>query len=123
MRPPPFRSETKPRKHVLPVDNRSRQRFPTSLDAKRSLQQRRQPRNEKGPAPDRASQIKRLRSAYFCCSAGLSAGFGGLVWFCCGLAGELGFWSPEADPGVLVIVITFHEYLKTIFQVHLEAGA
>ena len=72
---------------------------------------------------DRAFQIKRLRSAYFCCSAGLSAGFGGLVWFCCGLAGVLGFWSPEAEPGVLVIVITFHEYLKNIFQVHLKAGA
>jgi hypothetical protein len=81
------------------------------------------PEMKKGPVPDRAFQIKRLRSAYFCCSAGLSAGFGGLVWFCCGLAGELGFWSPEADPGVLVIVITFHEYLKIIFQVHLEAGA
>jgi hypothetical protein len=82
-----------------------------------------QAENEKGPVLDRAFQIKRLRRNYFCCSAGLSAGFGGLVWFCCGLAGVLGFWSPEAEPGELVIVITFHEYLKTIFQVHLKAGA
>ena len=60
---------------------------------------------------------------YFCCSAGFSAGFGGLAWFCCGLAGVLGFWSPEAEPGELVIVISFDEYLKSIFQVHFEAGA
>jgi hypothetical protein len=60
---------------------------------------------------------------YFCCSAGFSVGFGGLVWFCCGFAGVLGFWSPEAAPGELVIVISFHEYLKSIFQVHFEAGA
>jgi len=31
------------------------------------------------------------KKTYFCCSAGLSAGFGGLVWFCCGLGGVLGF--------------------------------
>jgi hypothetical protein len=53
----------------------------------------------------------------------LSAGFGGLVWFCCGLTGVLGFWSPEPEPGTLVIGISFHEYLKNIFQVHFEAGA
>jgi hypothetical protein len=35
----------------------------------------------------------------------------------------LGFWSPEAEPGELVIVISFDEYLKSIFQVHFEAGA
>jgi hypothetical protein len=44
-------------------------------------------------------------------------------WFCCGLAGVLGFWSPEAEPGGLVIIISFHEYLKSIFQVQFEAGA
>jgi hypothetical protein len=60
---------------------------------------------------------------YFCCSAGFSAGFGGLVWFCCGLTGVLGFWPPEPEPGALVIGISFHEYLKNIFQVHFEAGA
>jgi hypothetical protein len=35
----------------------------------------------------------------------------------------LGFWSLEAEPGALVIVISFREYLKSIFQVHFEAGA
>jgi hypothetical protein len=59
--------------------------------------------------------------AYFCCSAGLSAGFGGLVWFCCGLAGVLGFCSFEPT-GVLVIVKPSHEYLKNIFQVHSRTG-
>jgi hypothetical protein len=32
----------------------------------------------------------------------------------------LGFWSPEAEPGGLVILISFH---KSIFQVPFEAGA
>ena len=73
------------------------------------------------PGPNFHAQQQ--RQDYFCCSAGFSAGFGGLVWFCCGLPGELGFWSPEAEPGALVIVISFHKYLKNIFKVHFEAGA
>jgi hypothetical protein len=60
---------------------------------------------------------------YFCCSAGFSAGFGALVWFCCGLGGVFGFWSPEVELGALVILIAFHEYLKNIFQVQFERGA
>jgi hypothetical protein len=78
------------------------------------------PGESTGPQFLRTIKPKRT---YFCCSAGFSEGFGGLVWFCCGLAGVLGFWSLEAEPGALVIVISFREYLKSIFQVHFEAGA
>jgi hypothetical protein len=95
-----------------------------------NAQLQRQPGNRisraptKGPGESTGPQFLCTTKAkdYFCCSAGFSVGFGGLVWFCCGFAGVLGFWSPVAAPGELVIVISFHEYLKSIFQVHFEAG-
>jgi hypothetical protein len=75
-------------------------------------------RRQKGPAksPDPICTHNNSETTYFCCSAGSSAGFGGLVWFCCGLGGVLGFWSPEVKLAALDIVIAFHEYLKNIFS-------
>jgi hypothetical protein len=46
----------------------------------------------------------------------LSAGFGGLVWFCCGLTGVLGFWSPEPELGALLIGISFSSILEKYFS-------
>jgi hypothetical protein len=59
------------------------------------------------------SGAKRKKN-YFCCSLGLSAGFGGLVWVCCcGVAGVEGFAvSLEAETGTFVIVLSLHEKTK-----------
>jgi hypothetical protein len=94
-------------------------------------QSQRQPGNRMSPVPTKGPgqstgpnfYAQKSERTYFCCSAGFSADFGGLVWFCCGLTGVLGFWSPEPRPGALLIAIFIHEYLKTIFQVQVQAGA
>jgi hypothetical protein len=49
---------------------------------------------------------------YFCCSLGLSAGFGGLFWVCCcGVAGFglEGFCGSDAEIVTFVMVISLHE--------------
>jgi len=61
-----------------------------------------------GNAPGLSEQ--QWRKAYFCCSLGLSAGFGGLPWVCCcGVAGVAGFCGSEAETGTVVMEKSFHE--------------
>jgi hypothetical protein len=58
---------------------------------------------------------------YFCCSLGLSAGFGGLFWVCCcGVAGVgfAGFCGSDAEIVTFVMVISFHEKKDSNFQYH-----
>jgi hypothetical protein len=59
-----------------------------------------------GPGLSRAA----MRNDYFCCSLGLSAGFGGLPWVCCcGVAGVAGFCGSEAETGTVVMEKSFYE--------------
>jgi hypothetical protein len=61
-----------------------------------------------GNAPGLSEQ--QWRKAYFCCSLGLSAGFGGLPWVCCcGVAGVAGFCGSDAETGTVVMEKFFHE--------------
>jgi hypothetical protein len=71
--------------------------------------------SEKGPATCRASEhSKSERLAYFCCSLGLSAGFGGLPWVCCcGVTGAVaGFCGSDAEFGMVVMAVSLHEKTK-----------
>src|ERR1044071_7137318 len=57
-----------------------------------------------------------MAKAYFCCSLGLSAGFGGLPWVCCcGVAGVAGFCGSDAEIGTFVMEISFYENKKESF--------
>jgi hypothetical protein len=54
---------------------------------------------------------------YFCCSLGLSAGFGGLPWVCCcGVAGVddgvAGFCGSDAEIGTVVMEYPFMKRTK-----------
>jgi hypothetical protein len=79
--------------------------------------------DKKSPALGRAF-LSCLRSDYFCCSLGLSAGFGVSPWVCCcGVAagaGVAGFCGSEAEMLTIVMVISLHEKKQSrFFSTHL----
>jgi hypothetical protein len=65
---------------------------------------------KKDPTTRRAFLSSNSEKAYFCCSLGLSAGFGGLPWVCCcGVAGLAGACGSDAETGTVVMSKSFHE--------------
>jgi hypothetical protein len=65
------------------------------------------------------SQLIRDGRTYFCCWAGLSAGFAGLSWVCCcGVAGVgfARFCGSDAEIVTFVMVISFHEKKHSNFH-------
>src|SRR4051794_15580830 len=68
------------------------------------------PAFEKRPGNAPGPSEQKQRKAYFCCSLGLSVGFGGLPWVCCcGVAGVVGACSSDTETGTVVMQKSFHE--------------